>query len=425
MLLLALFVVLLALLALRVPVHLSLLSVSLIYVFVDGRAMSLVVQRLTSGLESFPLVAVPLFVLAGSIMAGGGLAERLMSFAGTLVGHFKGGLAQVNVLNSLMIGGMSGSAQADAAIDSKVLVPIMRREGYSNAYASALTAASSSISPILPPSIGLILYGVLADVSVGALFMGGVLPALLIAVVLSVAVRILAERLNHPRARDTRASFREVMQGFRASFSALLMPVLLLVGLRMGVFTPTELSAVAVIYALLVSMFVYKQMTWRDIPKVLKDAALTSAMLMLIIAAAAVFSIVVAYERVPQQLGDLLGVVGENPILFLLLVNVILLLLGAVIDAMSLMIIMTPMLAPLAVGLGIDPVQFGVMVVLNVTIGSITPPVGSTLFTVSAITGAKIGEITRAFMPFFLALIIVLLLVSYVPAVTTFLPSVL
>lgn len=424
MMLIALFATLLILLTLRVPVYMSLLAISVLYVLIDGRSMSLVVQRLTSGLESFPLVAIPLFVLAGSIMAGGGLAERLMGFAGTLVGHFRGGLAQVNVLNSLMIGGMSGSAQADAAIDSKVLVPIMRKAGYSNAYSSALTAASSSISPILPPSIGLILYGVLADVSIGALFMGGILPALLIAIVLSAAVRILAQVKNHPRARDKRASFGEIWLSFRASFTALLMPILLLVGLRLGVFTPTELSAVAVIYALLVSIFVYKQMTWRDIPRILKDAALTSAMLMLVIAAAAVFSIVVAYERVPQQLGDLLGVVGDNPILFMLLANIILLLLGAVIDAMSLMIIMTPMLAPLALGLGIDPVQFGVMVVLNVTIGSITPPVGSTLFTVSAITGARIGEMTRAFMPFFLALIVVLMLVSYVPAVTTFLPSI-
>lgn len=425
MMLVGLFAVLLILLALRVPVYLSLLAVSLAYVFLEEKALSLVVQRMTSGLESFPLIAVPLFVLAGSIMAGGGLAERLMGFAGTLVGHFRGGLAQVNVLNSLMIGGMSGSAQADAAIDSKVLVPIMRKAGYSNPYASAISAASSSISPVLPPSIGLILYGVLANVSIGGLFMGGVVPALLIAVTLSVAVWIMARVHNHPRARESRASFREIWSGFLSSFSALLMPVLLLVGLRLGVFTPTELSAVAVIYALLVSIIFYRQITWRDIPRILRDAALTSAMLMLIIAAAAVFSIIVAYERVPEQLAELLGVVGDNPFLFLLLVNIILLLLGAVIDAMSLMIIMTPMLAPLAAGLGIDPIQFGVMVVLNVTIGSITPPVGSTLFTVSAITGARIGEITRSFMPFFVALLIVLMLVSYVPLFTTWLPSIL
>ncbi|HUH53741.1 MAG TPA: TRAP transporter large permease [Microbacteriaceae bacterium] len=425
MMLVALFAILLILLALRVPVYMALLAISLVYVLFEEKALSLIVQRLTSGLESFPLVAVPLFVLAGSIMAGGGLAEKLMGFAGTLVGQFKGGLAQVNVLNSFLVGGMSGSAQADAAIDSKVLVPIMRREGYSNAYASALTAASSSISPILPPSIGLILYGVLANVSIGALFIAGVFPALLIAIALSIAVRILAQVHNHTKAREERASFREIMVGLRGSIAALMMPILLLVGLRIGVFTPTELSAVAVIYALLVSIFVYKQMTWRDVPRILRDSALMSAMLMLIIAGAAVFSIIVAYEKVPDKLASLLSIVGDNPYAFLLLVNIILLLLGAVIDAMSLMIIMTPMLAPLAVEFGIDPVQFGVIVVLNVTIGSITPPVGSTLFTVSAITGAKIGEITKAFMPFFLTLLAVLLLVSYVPFFTTWLPSVL
>lgn len=420
-----LFLILLVLLACRVPVYISLFAISLIYVLIEDKSMSMIAQRLTSGLESFPLIAVPLFVLAGSIMAGGGLAERLMGFAGTLVGHFRGGLAQVNVLNSFMIGGMSGSAQADAAIDAKVLVPIMRREGYSNAYSSAVSAASSSIAPILPPSIGLILYGVLGNVSIGSLFVGGVFPAVLMAIALSLVVYLEARRKHHPQTRENRAGIKEVMRGFKSSFSALLMPVLLLLGLRVGVFTPTELSAIAVLYALVVSMLLYKQMTWRDIPKIFKDSALTTAMLMIIIASAEVFSIIVSYERVPQQLASLLSLVGDSTILFLLLVNIILLILGTVIDAMSLMIIMTPMLAPLAIEFSVDPVQFGVMIVLNVTIGAITPPVGSTLFTVSAITGAKIGEIAKAFMPFFVALLVVLLLISYVPLFTTWLPAIL
>jgi tripartite ATP-independent transporter DctM subunit len=422
---LILLLVLLILLALRVPMFVSLLAVSIGYILLEPTGMSVIVQRMSSGLESFPLLAVPMFILAGSIMASGGLAERLMGFASVLVGHFKGGLAQVNVLNSLLIGGMSGSAQADAAIDSKVLVPIMRKHGYSNAYASALTAASSSISPILPPSIGLILYGVLANVSIGDLFIGGVLPALLIALALTVMVRVLAGIKNHPKGRDQRATIKEILVSLKGSVWALLMPILLLVGLRIGIFTPTELSAIAVVYALLVSMFIYKQIAWRDLPRVFIDAALTTGMLMIIIAAASVFSIIVAYERIPTQLEGMLELISDNPLVLLLIINLLLLLLGAVIDAMSLMIILTPVLAPIAVGMGVDPVHFGLIVVLNVTIGSITPPLGSTLYTVTAITGVKMGALIKAFLPLYLTMFAVLMAVTYVPGIVTWLPSIL
>ncbi|WP_313479195.1 TRAP transporter large permease [Microbacterium sp.] len=420
---LLLLLVLLVLLALRVPMFVSLLTVSIGYILLEPTGMSVIVQRMSSGLESFPLLAVPMFILAGSIMASGGLAERLMDFASVLVGHFKGGLAQVNVLNSLLLGGMSGSAQADAAIDSKVLVPIMRKHGYSNAYASALTAASSSISPILPPSIGLILYGVLANVSIGDLFIGGVLPALLIALALTIAVRVLAGIKNHPQARDKRATVKEILVSLKSSVWALLMPILLLVGLRIGIFTPTELSAIAVIYALLVSVFIYKQLGWRDLPRVFIDSALITGMLMIIIAAASVF--IVAYERIPTQLEGLLEMISTNPLVLLLIINVLLLLLGAVIDAMSLMIILTPVLAPIAVGMGVDPVHFGLIIVLNVTIGSITPPLGSTLYTVTAITGVKMGALIRAFLPLYLTMFAVLMVVTYVPGIVTWLPSIL
>ena len=420
---LILLAVLLILLALRVPIYIALLAISMGYILMEPTGMTVIVQRMSSGLESFPLLAVPLFILAGSIMAGGGLAERLMGFASVLVGHFRGGLAQVNVLNSLLIGGMSGSAQADAAIDSKVLVPIMRKHGYTNAYASALTAASSTISPILPPSIGLILYGVLASVSIGDLFLGGVIPALVIALSLTIAVRVLASIHNHPRGREKRATLKEIWVSFRSSFSALLMPVLLLVGLRIGVFTPTELAAIAVVYALLVSIFVYKQMTFRDIPRILKDSALMTGMLMIILAAASVFSIIVAYERIPDQLTGVLESISDNPLVMLFIINILLLVLGSVIDALSLMIILTPVLAPIAVGMGVDPVHFGLIVVFNVTIGSITPPVGSTLFTVTAITGVKMGAMVKAFLPLYLTLFAVLMLITYVPALVNGLPS--
>ncbi|MEX1079907.1 MAG: TRAP transporter large permease [Homoserinimonas sp.] len=419
----ALLLVILVLIFLRVPVFASLLAVSVLYIMLEPTAGTVIVQRMSSGLESFPLLAIPLFVLAGTIMAGGGIAERLMAFATVLVGHFRGGLAQVNVLNSLMIGGMSGSSNADAAIDAKILVPIMRRQGYSNGFASAISAASGSISPILPPSIGLILYGVLANVSIGALFIGGVVPAILIALALSVTVWLISVRNKYPRVRDGRANFLEIWGSFRKSFFALLMPVLLIVGLRAGIFTPTELSAIAVVYSLVVAGFVYKQITWRDLPALFREAAITSAMVLIIIAAAAVFGIIVAYERIPDQLLGLLTGFTDNPMLILLFINLLLLILGMFMESMSLMIILVPVLAPLAASIGVDPVHFGLILVLNFTIGSITPPVGSVVYTVAAITGVKIPEFTRAFLPMFLALVVVLLLVTYIPELVTWLPE--
>lgn len=418
-----LLVVIVVLIFLRVPIWASLLGVSVFYILFEPTAGTVVVQRMASGLESFPLLAVPLFVLAGTIMAGGGIAERMMGFATVLVGHFRGGLAQVNVLNSLMIGGMSGSANADAAIDAKVLVPIMRKQGYPNGFASAISAASGSISPILPPSIGLILYGVLANVSIGALFIGGIVPAVLIALALSIAVWILSRLNGYPKVRDKRAGFREIVSSFWRALPALLMPVLLIVGLRAGVFTPTELGAVAVMYALVISMFFYRQTTWRDIPGLVREAAITTSIVMIIIAAAAVFGIIVAYERIPDQLLGLLTGVSDNPILLLLIINLLLIVLGVFMESMSLMIILVPVFAPIATAIGIDPVHFGLIIVLNLTIGSITPPVGSVLYTVAAITGVKVGEFTRAFLPLFAALLVVLLLITFIPGLVTWLPE--
>lgn len=407
---------------LRVPIYLSLLAVSVVYILIEDTAGTIIVQRMSSGLESFPLLAVPLFILAGTLMARGGIAERLMSFATLLVGHWRGGLAQVNVLNSLMIGGMSGSANADAAVDAKVLVPIMRKQGYPNGFASAITAASGSISPILPPSIGLILYGVLANVSIGALFIGGVIPGIMIAVALSITVWILSRRRGYPKVRDKMARLPEIARGFWRSLPALLMPVLLIVGLRMGVFTPTELAAIAVVYALVVS-FALKQITVKDLPGIFREAALTSAIVMIILASAAVFGIVVAYEQIPAQLLVLLTGITDNPMILLFIINVLLIVLGVFMESMSLMIILVPVLAPIAIGMGVDPVHFGLIIALNLTIGSITPPVGSVLYTVAAITKVKIMEFTKAFMPLFLALVIVLLLVTYIPPLVTWLPE--
>lgn len=416
---------LLALIALRVPIYLALLAISVGYVAINSASNTVAIQRMFSGLDSFPLLAVPLFVLAGTIMASGGVAARLMGFATTLVGHFRGGLAQVNVLNSLLIGGMSGSANADAAVDAKILVPIMRKQGYSNGFASAISAASGSISPILPPSIGLILYGVLANVSIGDLFVGGIVPGFLIAMALMGTVAFLARRHNYPRVNDRMSRPREILSSFRHSVLALLMPVLLIVGLRMGVFTPTELGAIAVLYSLIVSLFIYKEISWKDLGPILIDSVRTTAMVMVILASAAVFSIVVSYERLPTMFAALLEPLSGSPILTLLVINLLLLTLGLFMESMSLMIILVPILSPIAASLGVDPVHFGLIIVINLTLGSITPPVGSVIYTVMAITKVKMAEFTQAFMPLFAALVLTLLFVTMVPWTVTWLPSIL
>lgn len=421
--LIILLILLLLLIAMRIPIAYVLLALAALYFTVEGELSSTLIQRMSTSMESFPLLAIPLFILAGTIMARGGIASRLLRFAELLVGRFTGGLAQVNVLNSVMMGGMSGSANADAAVDAKILVPIMRRNGYSNGFASALSVASGAIAPILPPSIGLIVYGTLADVSISALFIGGIVPALLIAVALMTTVRIMAGKRGYRPTREAWPSAREVATGARDATWALLMPILLIVGLRSGVFTPTELAAILAVYALVVSLVVYKEISWKDLPAVFDEATRNSAVIMLIISGAAAFGIVVAYEQVTEGIASFLGGFDVPAVIILIAINVMLLALGTVMESLSLTVLLVPILAPLAVGLGVDPVHFGVMMVINFTIGSMTPPVGTVIYTVISITKSSVGEFTREFVPFLAALIAVLLIVTFVPATVTFLPG--
>tara|TARA_R110002020_G_scaffold29585_1_gene93310 strand:+ start:2750 stop:4030 length:1281 start_codon:yes stop_codon:yes gene_type:complete len=418
-----LIILLLSLFVVGVPIAFSMLVVSLVYFTITPASDIVVVQRMVTALNSFPLLAVPFFVLTGTIMARGGIAERLIEFAEVLVGHMRGGLAQVNVMNSVLLGGMSGSATADAAIDSKVLVPIMVRKGYPLGFASALTATSSIFSPILPPSISLVIYGLMASVSIGDLFISGVGVGLLMMVVMMATVYWLSLRNGYAAARSHRASLREVLSSGRRSFFALLMPVLLLVGLRIGVFTPTELAAVSVVYALLVAMVVYREIAFRDLLGILKEASFNTAMIMIIVAAAGALGLVVTYEQVPMKLQGLFEAATVTPIAFMLLVSVVLLLLGTIMEPLSLMIILIPVLAPMAQNMGIDPIQFGLVLVLLFTIGGITPPVGTVAFTVCAITGCPLGQFSRAFLPFLVGLLFCVLALILFPPLTTFLPS--
>lgn len=413
------------LLGLGLPVGFVMLGASMAYFALNPMMASIVAQRMSSGLESFPLLAIPLFVVAGAAMARGGIAERLYGFCDTLVGHWRGGLAQIAVLNSVFMGAMSGSANADAAIDARTIVPVMRNHGYSNAYGSVISAASSLIAPVMPPSIALIVYGLLTNTSIGKLFLGGVVPALLIALVLMLTVRWTAGRQNLPASRTTRASTREVLSHGKAALWAIAMPVMLIFGLRGGWFTPTELGAVAAVYAYLVGAVIYRRISLRDTFDLLAESAATTAGVMFIVASASVFSLILSLEQVPQALIGALTAISDNKYIILLVINIALLLLGTVFEGLAIIVILGPMLLQLGRTLEVDPVHLGVILVLNTAIGSLTPPVGTVMFTVCSITRCSIEDFSLAFVPFLLALLAVLLLLTFVPGLVTFLPDLL
>ncbi|MFV1876186.1 TRAP transporter large permease [Nioella sp.] len=415
----------LALLVLRVPIAFVILGASVIYFALNPMMASTVAQRMASSLESFPLLAVPFFIVAGAAMARGGIAQRLYDFADGLVGHWHGGLAQVAVMNSLFLGAMSGSSNADAAIDARTIAPIMRQRGYSNGFASVVSAASGAIAPIMPPSIGLIVYGLLTDTSIGRLFIGGIIPAFIITCALLLTVRIMAKRRGYKPERAKRLPARQIAARGQSALWALAMPVLLIVGLRGGWFTPTELGAMAALYAFVIGIFVYRGFRPSETYDLLRESALTTANVLFIVASAAVFSLVLALEQVPQSLLTSLLSLSDNKYVILMILTVMLLVLGTMLEGLALMVILVPILNEVTRTLGIDPVHFGIILVFNTTIGSITPPVGTVLYTVCSITKCSIEEFSRESLPFLASLIGVLLLLTYVPALVTFLPNLL
>ncbi len=411
------------LLVLGVPIAFVILGASVVYFTLNPLMASIVAQRMASSMESFPLLAVPFFIFAGAAMARGGIARRLYALADSMVGHWYGGLAQVAVMNSLFMGAMSGSANADAAIDARTIAPIMRERGYSNGFASVISAASGAIAPIMPPSIGLIIYGLLTDTSIGQLFTAGVIPAGIITVALLLTVRFTAKRRGYEPERSHRLPMREIgTRAWQAAW-ALAMPVLLLVGLRGGWFTPTELGAIAALYALVVGLVIYRGFHWTETYALLRESALTTANVLFIVAGAGVLSMILALEQVPQKLIETLLSISDNKYVVLLIINVMLLFLGTLLEGLALMIILAPILLDVINSLGVDPVHFGIVLVFNTTIGSITPPVGTVLFTVCSITRCSIEEFTRESLPFLGALVAVLMLLTFVPPLVTFLPG--
>jgi tripartite ATP-independent transporter DctM subunit len=411
-----------ALSLLGLPIGLSMISGSIVYLLVAKQDMGIAAEQLLQGLfNGYTLLAIPLFILAADLMNAGSLSDRLLKFCLALVGRFRGGLGHVNVVANIILSGMSGSAVADAAGLGKLIINLMMRDGkYSAGYAGALTAAASTIGPIIPPSIPLVLYSLVSDTSVGYLFLGGVVPGLIMGLVLMIMNAILAHRRGFPVERAT--PLREFPAITFEALPALMMPVVLLGGIYGGVMTPTEAAALAALYAYLISVLFYRSISLRQTFECLLSAARSSAAVGMLIAGALVFNYVVTREDLPNALSALLAGYHMTPTLFLLVVNLLLLLLGCLLDASTILLVIVPILIPTAKALHIDMVHFGLVVVVNLMIGLLTPPYGLLLFIVSNFTKQPLRVIVREAIPFILMLILALFIITYVPDAVLWLP---
>lgn len=405
----------------RVPVALAMLAPCLVYLWMDPSVTVVqAFQRMTAGVNSFPLLAVPLFIMTGNAANMSGITERLFDLAERLMGHLQGALGYVNVLTSLVFSWMSGAAIADAAAIGKIIVPEMKRRGWKESFSVGITASSGLIGPIMPPSIPAIIYAVTAGVSVGALFVASMMPAMVMVVVLSFMVWLHARK--HPGLRQPRASGREMLRAIVRSLLPMFTPVIILGGILGGVVTPTEAAGLAVVWVLMLAA-IYGNLTLKSLWSVISQTAETTGSVMLIVASASMFGWVLTRERVPQEVAGAIMGLTTNPIIFLILVNLILLLVGMMLEPVSAILIMVPVLLPVVQLFGIDPLHFGVFMVLNLVIGLITPPVGLVLYVLSSATGIEFQRVLKGVLPFLAPLAFVLLVVTFIPAISMWLPG--
>jgi tripartite ATP-independent transporter DctM subunit len=409
------------LLVLGMPIAFAMLGSAFLFVIAEGFPLTIVAQRIESGVQSFPLVAILLFTMAGSLMNESGISERLFSFTRAFVGHIRGGLAQTAVVGNVFLSGISGSSVSDCAATSKVFVPQLVRAGYGRGFASALSAACATLGPIIPPSILMVIYAWQASISLGDLFWAGVIPGIVMAAAMMALTAFISWRRGYPK--DAEFSLARVWREFKAAIWALLMPVLILFGFRMGIFTATEIAGVIALYALIVGVFVYRTLKWSMVPKVLFATAKDTAVILLIIGAAAPFSWILGVEQAPQMMSAALKQATSDPVMVLLLLNLGLLVLGCFMETLALMIILVPILAPVLEGYGINMVHFGIVLLVNLTIGQLTPPVGVLLFVASSVSGASLGSVAREALPYVAVLIAVLVLLTLVPQLSLWLPA--
>lgn len=404
-----------------VPIGVAMIFASMGYFYWSGIGLAFAMQRMVDGLNSFPLLAVPLFILAAAILNSAGITNHLFGFARALVGHVTGGLGHVNVLASLFFSGMSGSALADAGGLGKMEIEAMRKAGYDDDFSGSVTAASSMIGPLVPPSITMVLYGVIANTSIGKLFLGGIVPGFMCAGALMVMVYIIARKRNYPR--DPRQSMAQITRLFFKSLPALMTPVVIVGGIFSGHFSPTEAAAITVLYAIIIDLVFYRELTFRRLWDAIYETSVTSASIATIIAGVALVGFVMAREQAPQQIAQLFLTIADSPVTFLIAVNLMIFVLGAFIESLVILLVVVPILVPIAGTFGIDPVHFGIIVVLNLMISILTPPMGMALFVVAQVGGIPYHRLARAILPWIIPPVVVLVLVCTFPILATGLPS--
>ncbi len=403
------------------PVVLAIGIPCVIYLVLNDLPVDLVAQRTIYALDSFPLVAVPVFLFVGSLMNSAGISKYIYRFADTLVGRLPGGLAQVNIFGSLVFAGMSGSALADIGGIGRIEIDAMKQKGYSTSFAAAVTSSSAIVGPIFPPSIPLIIYGTVTGVSVLQLLLGGILPGLLCVAGLMLMTAWLAKRRGYPRA-ERWPSLAEVWRDARPALPALFAPIFLIGGMLLGFFTPTEIAAVTVIYTIAISWLFYRELTWEGLLAASLETIRSSAAILLIVAVAALFGWILSVEQVPQIMTGFMLSISTDPYVLLLLVNILLLIVGMFLDSTTAILVIAPIIAKPLVMAGIDPVHLGMVVVFNLMIGLLTPPMGLALYLVSDIAGVKMKDVLKEMLPYYIPLALTLLLITYVPWITTFMP---
>ena len=410
-------------LLLGMPVFFAMLSAPGFMLVAEGmdRDLPLLFRNIYNGIDSFPLMAIPFFMLAGELMNRGGITLSLVNFSQSFIGHVRGGLAHVNVMSSMLFAGMSGSAVADTSAIGSMMIPAMEKNGYSRKFSAAITAASSVIGPIIPPSGIMIIYAYTMEVSVAALFAAGVIPGLLVGLGLMAMISIMAKRYDFPIAAP-KQTWKQRAKAGKSAALPLFTPIIILGGILWGIFTPTEASAVAVGYALLISLFVLKTIKVNELPEIFNRAAKGSAVVLLLVGSAIAFKTVVSLSHSAEQLAEFVLGISDNPLILLFLINILLFIIGMFLDAGPAIIILGPILAPVFINIGVDPVHFAIIMSVNLTVGLATPPMGLVLFVASSVSGVKVESIAKAILPFLFVEIVVIFLITFFPAISMTVP---
>lgn len=406
---------------LGIPVAFCLGLSSMLYLYLADIPMVVIPQKMFAGIDSFTLLCIPGFVLAGNLMNGGGITERIINFCNAFVGHIRGGLGLANIGSSMVFAGISGTALADTASIGGIMIPAMVKEGYEPDYSAAVTASSSTIGPIIPPSLPMIIVGTLTGISVSKMFLAGLIPGILLGIGLMIISYRISIKQNHPKGEKT--TLKEKILAFKDAFWAIMLTVVILYGILGGYFTPTEASIAAVLYAIIVGKFIYKELELKKLPKILLDSMVGTASIMMLVGFANVFAWILASEQIPQLIADIILGFSQNKIVVLLLINLLLLFVGTFMETIAALVILFPILLEIVVPLGVNPIQFGVIVVLNLVIGLTTPPVGVCLFVASSISKISMVQAVKAIVPFLLVSLLILMLVTYIPAISLFLPG--